>query len=683
MTENGQKRPEAGAIRETEHCWIPMPDGTRLAARIWWPADRGSFPAILEYIPYRKRDMVRARDERNHPYFATHGYVCLRVDMRGSGDSEGHMPDMYSDDELADARYVIEWIAAQDWCNGHVGMFGTSWGGTACLQAAVDAPGPLKAVIANCATANRFDDDIHWMGGALLTDSLEWGTTLPAILAAPPDASTVGDGWLDLWKERLQDLAFPLDAWIRHRTRGKYWRHGSAMFRTERLSCPILSIGGWSDRYSNSVMGLVRARPDICWGIVGPWGHHYPDQGEPGPAIGFQDLALEWWNRWLGNGVGNPPNWPRLRIWKREFDPPGDRLAMRNGEWIETAGHEEAGTRTLFLCTDSLTNHPPTESGSLEIPNDLRHGECAGDTGYFGRLGGLPLEQSADDGRSLCFDSAPLEEDLDLIGHAELSFDIVRDLVEAQLVCRLCEVTPDDQSSLVVRQIRNLALDDTLDDLSPFSDGKPARYRVRLPSTAYRFVRGNRIRLALGTSYWPLAWPPSRPASVRILTRQARLILPSLVHKAGLSVPLPEARSLPARRSWKSESEGQLQREQPEPADHRIDSSWNQPRITFRFPEAGIAISLSTSAHYRTDTRDWSELTCTMDHVIEIFRKDGTARIGSSLFSRADHGGLEIQCTLSVHWNRTNIAEKVWRHAYLPPFSDIGRPEAKHPGNET
>ena len=151
-------------MRETEHAWIPVRDGTRLAARIWWPTGTGPFAVILEIIPYRKRDMVRARDERNHPFFAAEGYVSVRVDMRGSGDSEGVMTDMYTHEELSDTRDVIEFLASQGWCNGRVGMFGTSWGGTASLQASIDAPAALKAVIANCAAANRFEDDIHWMG---------------------------------------------------------------------------------------------------------------------------------------------------------------------------------------------------------------------------------------------------------------------------------------------------------------------------------------------------------------------------------------------------------------------------------------------------------------------------------------------------------------------------------------
>ena len=177
-------------------------------------------------------------------------------------------------------------------------MFGTSWGGTASLQASVDAPEALAAVIAVCATHDRYEDDIHHKGGCLLTDAFEWGATLPAILALPPTRN-VGEDWRERWEARLRSLAFPLEDWVREEARGAYWRRGSVIHETERLSCPILAVGGWSDGYSNSVMSLVGARPDLVWGVVGPWGHHYPDQGHPGPAIGFQQLALGWWDHWL------------------------------------------------------------------------------------------------------------------------------------------------------------------------------------------------------------------------------------------------------------------------------------------------------------------------------------------------------------------------------------------------
>ena len=108
-------------------------------------------PAILEHLPYRKRDGTTARDSLTHPYFAGHGYACVRVDMRGNGDSEGLMDDEYSEQELQDAVDVIAWLAAQPWCSGKVGMMGISWGGFNCAagrrEAAAGAEGDHHAVL--------------------------------------------------------------------------------------------------------------------------------------------------------------------------------------------------------------------------------------------------------------------------------------------------------------------------------------------------------------------------------------------------------------------------------------------------------------------------------------------------------------------------------------------------------
>ena len=110
-------------VRMVELQWIPMSDGRRLAARLWLPrdAETNPVPAILEYIPYRKRDGTRGRDEPMHHYFAGHGYAAIRSDCRGTGESDGLMQDEYTQQELDDACEVIAWIAAQNWCAGSVG----------------------------------------------------------------------------------------------------------------------------------------------------------------------------------------------------------------------------------------------------------------------------------------------------------------------------------------------------------------------------------------------------------------------------------------------------------------------------------------------------------------------------------------------------------------------------------
>ncbi|MDX1576197.1 MAG: CocE/NonD family hydrolase, partial [Kiloniellales bacterium] len=177
------------AVREIETAWIEMPDGCRLAARLWLPedAEQSPVPAILEHLPYRRRDYTRLRGDEMHRYFAGHGYAGVRVDIRGSGDSDGILEDEYLQQELDDAVAVIDWLAWQPWCSGLVGMTGISWGGFNALQVAALRPPPLKAVITACSTDDRYADDVHYMGGCLITENLEWASTMFGFNARPPD----------------------------------------------------------------------------------------------------------------------------------------------------------------------------------------------------------------------------------------------------------------------------------------------------------------------------------------------------------------------------------------------------------------------------------------------------------------------------------------------------------------
>ncbi|HEX2174964.1 MAG TPA: CocE/NonD family hydrolase, partial [Nocardioidaceae bacterium] len=147
-------------VHADEHIWIPMSDGVRLAARLWRPesSDDQPVPAILEYIPYRQRDLSSKRDSIHHPYLAGHGYASLRVDIRGSGDSEGVLVDEYTEQEHRDAEEVLAWLAEQPWCDGRTGMMGISWGGFAALQVAARRPPSLRAIVACSFTDDRYAD---------------------------------------------------------------------------------------------------------------------------------------------------------------------------------------------------------------------------------------------------------------------------------------------------------------------------------------------------------------------------------------------------------------------------------------------------------------------------------------------------------------------------------------------
>ncbi|WP_305986163.1 CocE/NonD family hydrolase [Roseibium sp. MMSF_3544] len=647
-------------VHETEHVWIPMPDGTRLAARLWLPAGAHEqpVPAIVEYIPYRKHDMVRARDERNHPYFAEHGYACLRVDMRGSGDSEGDMPDMYCENELADARDMINWIAGQSWCNGRVGMFGTSWGGTASLQASIDAPAALKAVVAVCATHDRYEDDIHHKGGCLLTDTFEWGATLPAILASPP-SDHVGPDWMARWKSRLETLTFPVENWVREEARGTFWRHGSVKYQTDRLSCPVLAVGGWSDRYSNSVMSLVDARPDLVWGIVGPWGHHYPDQAHPGPGIGFQSLALEWWDQCLRHET--VPDWPRLRVWLREFEEPADVIDTRKGHWIESGpARSETTLKRLSLSSGGLSHSPSSET--FDVEPDLGVGQASGDTGYFGRFGGLPLDQSEDDARCLALDTPTLDEDLILFGSAEVTLTVSAEFDRSQLCLRLCDVAPDGRSNRVALAVRNLALDDELDEPDTSFGSAPREIRIRFHTKAYRFAKGHRIRLAIGTSYWPLVWTPPEQGSVRIL--EGFLDMPCSAGKATTlktDMPLPE--DLPAQKSHEVLAAPKLSRYGYDDESGGLSSGWHQGETAVRHDAINTTFAYETTGDMHLHPHDPLSAKCDFRHRMRFERPDGTAHIDSTLKARCTGDTYSLDGVLVVRWNGSVLHEATWKRS--------------------
>jgi len=315
---------------------IVMPDGCRLSARVWMPADaaQNPVPAIVEHLPYRKRDGTATRDALTHPYLAGHGYASIRVDMRGNGDSEGLMEDEYTEQELEDACDVIAWAASQPWCSGTAGMMGISWGGFNALQVAAKQPPALKAIITLCSTDDRYADDIHYKGGLLLNENMGWGATMLSYSSRPPDPAIVGQKWRQMWLERLRNEPFLPAIWLGHQTRDAYWKRGSVGEDYSLIKAATLAVGGWGDAYKNTVSRLVGGLSAPAKGIVGPWIHKYPHFAVPDPAIGFLQEALRWWDFWLkgiDNGAGSDP---AMRLYVMDSVPPRDWYLERPGRWI-------------------------------------------------------------------------------------------------------------------------------------------------------------------------------------------------------------------------------------------------------------------------------------------------------------------------------------------------------------
>jgi len=518
-------------VREIENTWIPLPDGTRLAARMWIPedADRDPVPAILEYIPYRKRDTTRGRDNLMHPYVAGHGYACVRVDIRGSGDSEGVLTDEYLPQELEDGVQIIRWLADQSWCSGSVGMIGISWGGFNGLQVAALQPPELKAVITVCSTDDRYADDVHHMGGCLLGDNLSWASTMFAFNSLPPDPQIVGERWRELWHQRLEGSGLWLDTWLRHQRRDEYWKHGSVCEDYGAIRCPVYAVSGWTDGYSNAVFRLLEHLSVPRKGLIGPWGHKYPHIGVPGPDIGFLQEALRWWDQWLKDTETGIMAEPALRVWMQESVPPTTRYTYRPGRWVgETAWPSPNVTRRSHRLSmariAAVDEAPPAQTLTIQSP--LGVGLFAGKWCSYTAAPDLPHDQRQEDGGALTFDSDPLPSDTEILGPVVVDLELASNKPLAMIAVRLSDIAPDDKATRVTYGLLNLTHRDSSEHPERLIPGQRYRVQVKLNDVAQQFPAGHRLRIALSTSYWPLAWPPPEPVRLTLFTQGSYLHLP-------------------------------------------------------------------------------------------------------------------------------------------------------------
>jgi putative CocE/NonD family hydrolase len=545
-------------LREIETLWVPLADGTRLAARVWMPegAERDPVPAILEYIPYRRRDGTRDGDDLTHPYFAGHGYACIRLDIRGSGDSDGLILDEYLKQEQDDAVEAIAWIARQPWCTGKVGMMGISWGGFNALQVAARNPPALKAIITVDSTDDRYADDMHYMGGQLINGNLEWGASFFSRAGRAPDPLIVGERWRQMWLDRLEHVEPFHELWLRHPWRDDFWRHGSVCEDFDRITCAVFAVGGWADGYSNAIFRLLWGLKAPRLGLCGPWGHKYPHTGVPGPAIGFLQEALRWWDHWLkGRDTGIMAE-PMLRAYVQDSIAPKSHYDLRPGRWVAEREWPSPRLRpTRLICgAGRLTTSAPNE-GEASLSSPQTTGGLSGEWCPYG-LGGLgpelPMDQREDDANSLSWDSAPLEEAMEILGAPVVTLTLSADRPVAMIAIRLCDVAPAGASTRVTYGVLNLTHRESHAAPKPLVPGEFYRVTLQLNDCGHRFAAGHRLRLAVSTAYWPTVWPSPEPVTITVRDGQSHIDLP--VRAPGPEDAAvrfePAVTAAPTRRRW-------------------------------------------------------------------------------------------------------------------------------------
>jgi uncharacterized protein len=516
-------------VKNIENIWIPLSDGCRLAARIWMPEGARSVPvpAILEYLPYGKRDFTRQRDESMHPWFAANGYAAIRVDIRGGGDSDGVLHDEYLLQEQEDALEVIAWIAGQPWCTGDVGMMGKSWGAINSLQVAARRPPQLKAIIAVMGTDDRFEEDVHYSGGCLLSDNLTWGAFMQVFNARPPDPKIVGACWRDMWLERLRAERFWPETWLQHQTRDRYWKHGSICTDYAAIACPVWCWGGWADGYRNTPLRLAAQLQVPHKVTIGPWAHLYPHQAVPGPSVGFLQEALRWWDYWLKGRDTNVLKEPPYQFYMLDGARPAPYYPHRSGRWVAESQWPSSHilVQSLALNPDRLEIKATAEQ-PLSLASPQTTGFAAGEWYSFGIIGDLPADQQLDSFGSLQFKSEPLEKDLEVLGNAEVILVLAADRPDAFVAVRLIDLAPDGSAALVARGFLNLTHRESRDERTALIPGKRYEVKVQLNGMGYAFRQGHRMMLAISNAYWPLVWPSPEAVVLTVFSGISQLLLP-------------------------------------------------------------------------------------------------------------------------------------------------------------
>jgi len=487
-----------------------MNDGVRLAVSLFMPtggsaADR--FPALLEYLPYRKDDGTLARDYPLHTYFAHRGYVTARVDIRGTGASEGETPSReYSQIEQEDGEQVIAWLARQPWSNGNVGMFGISWGGFNSIQIAMRRPPALKTIIAICATEDLYNEDVHYIDGMIHVDEFEVAMDLGQSLSRSPDfpldEKTLAD--------RFDKQPWSLD-YMRHQRESSFWHE--PVHPLDSIQIPVFMIGGMLDGYRDSIPRMLEHMKVPMKAIIGPWNHTFPDDATPGPEIEWRREAVRWWDYWLKGRDTGIMREPPISVYMQHWHPPDLNLATIEGDWRneDRWPPPETSPQTFYLNSA----HTLANSTAGSSVDHLRYVPSSGvEAGFW--WGDLTADQRPADAFSLIYDSPPLAEDLAILGRPDAQLNVSASAPLADWFARLSDVAPDGTVTLITGAGINGSQRDSQTDPTNLQPGEVYSLKIKLHLTSWVFPKGHRMRLAISNSWWPTIWSTPYPMTTSV-----------------------------------------------------------------------------------------------------------------------------------------------------------------------
>ncbi len=662
------RRPASSPVHEVtvNHLRIPMRDGIRLFAKTWFPDGDGPFPVLIIYDPYRSSDFRTMARGPLLRYFARHGYVSLHLSVRGTDGSEGAVTDEYLPQEQEDGYDAVEWLAAQPWCNGNVGMWGTSYAGITCLQVAMHRPPHLKAILPLYAFDDRYIGDVHYQGGALhaICDLPMYATLMVCMNAMPPHES-VGADFTRIWQTHLEGNEPYLLAWLAHQTDGPYWRHASLRPNYTRIECPTFMVGAWLDPYHNSALRVFQHCTCPKKLLAGPWGHVFPDWGVPGPSINFVDQMVRWFDHWLKGIDTGIMQEPPVTVYMQEYDPPSRRRQHTSGYWrLEpTLPVPDAGNLKLYLGPQGSLQSATAAEGRDSFTYKASVGTTNrtwADTPPIGPA----VDQRPDELYSLVYTSDPLKKRIEILGQPRVSFIFSSTAEVVNVVCKLCDVAPDGVSALITWGNLNVTHRRSHSDPEPLNPGERYPIEIELDATGWVFQPGHRIRLDISGSDWPNLWPSPYLAESTIEwggKSGACLALPTVPIKTpGEAINLGESHL-----GVKGYVMGAA------PPKFRIIHDQTAEQATFEvsaserghLPDEEVELAYDWQSAFTVSDRDPARARLSADHTFSILRHRSktTAEARSLLESTVDafHFSVDLRVTVddverfTRHWMRS------------------------------
>ena len=557
---------------------IKLKEGIDLAATIYLPIIKDKrqpqiFRTILEFLPYRKNDGTIIRDSKQLPYFAGYAIASIRVDMRGSGDSDGLLIDEYLESEQNDCIEIIEWIINQQWSSGDVIMWGISWGGFNSLQVAFHKPKALKAIICLAFTDDRYATDVHYIGGLVHgVEMPSWSSYMLGAAALPPDPR-IRSNWRELWHNRMNANHPWVDTWVSHQRRDEYWKHASVCENFENLvDIPILSVSGLHDGYICSVFrlleGLSNTKNKINnndknkhFGLCGPWVHLYPEFAVPGPNIGFLQEVIQWINHHVPPpqseiniydfiNENNSNLFPNFRGFIEDPSPLQLQHQTRSGNWISYNNWPPLEDEPFAIRKFSLIKNKQLNDNQHHILKQFNDGDnnnnesneaiiintklsvghnLANWCTYGSDANDFHADPTEDDRDSVLFESDLLSEDISMIGIPELKIKFSSNKKIASIGARLTDCKADGTFAVISFGVLNLSHCLSHEFPIELEDGNEYEGVVKLMGLGYRIPAGHRLRLALSSSLWRISYPT--PEIAEISLHSAELHLPTYTSK--------------------------------------------------------------------------------------------------------------------------------------------------------